>query len=29
MFVKIWGVRGSIPVSGQEYIKYGGDTTCI
>ncbi len=29
MFVKIWGARGSIPVSGQEYIKYGGDTTCI
>jgi phosphoribosyl 1,2-cyclic phosphodiesterase len=29
MFVKIWGSRGSIPVSGQEYIKYGGDTTCI
>ncbi|MRR39489.1 MBL fold metallo-hydrolase, partial [bacterium] len=29
MFVKIWGARGSIPVCGQEYIKYGGDTTCI
>ncbi len=29
MFVKIWGARGSVPVSGQEYIKYGGDTTCI
>jgi phosphoribosyl 1,2-cyclic phosphodiesterase len=29
MFVKIWGARGSIPVSGQDYIKYGGDTTCI
>lgn len=29
MFVKIWGARGSIPVCGQEYIRYGGDTTCI
>lgn len=29
MFIKIWGARGSIPVSGQEYVKYGGDTTCI
>lgn len=24
----IWGARGSIPVSGPQYIKYGGDTTC-
>lgn|SRR4030042_4652 len=23
-----WGARGSIPVSGQEYLKYGADTTC-
>lgn len=29
MFIKIWGARGSIPVCGQEYIRYGGDTTCI
>ncbi len=29
MFIKCWGSRGSIPVSGKEYIKYGGDTTCI
>ncbi|HOX00515.1 MAG TPA: MBL fold metallo-hydrolase, partial [Deltaproteobacteria bacterium] len=29
MIVKIWGARGSIPVCGQEYIRYGGDTTCI
>lgn len=29
MFIKCWGSRGSIPVSGLEYIKYGGDTTCI
>ncbi len=29
MKIKFWGSRGSIPVSGPEYIKYGGDTTCI
>ena len=29
MLIKIWGSRGSIPVSGKEYIKYGGDTTCV
>ncbi|RJP94764.1 MAG: MBL fold metallo-hydrolase [Desulfobacteraceae bacterium] len=29
MLIKCWGSRGSIPVSGPEYIKYGGDTTCI
>ena len=29
MKIKCWGCRGSIPVSGREYIKYGGDTTCI
>ena len=29
MYIKCWGSRGSIPVSGSEYIKYGGDTTCI
>ena len=29
MYIKCWGSRGSIPVSGGEYIKYGGDTTCI
>jgi len=29
MFVKCWGSRGSIPVSGKEYTKYGGDTTCL
>ncbi len=27
--IRCWGARGSIPVSGQEYLKYGGDTTCI
>lgn len=29
MLVRCWGSRGSIPVSGKEYLKYGGDTTCI
>ncbi len=29
MLVRCWGARGSIPVCGKEYIKYGGDTTCI
>jgi phosphoribosyl 1,2-cyclic phosphodiesterase len=29
MFVRCWGSRGSIPVSGQEYARYGGDTTCL
>ncbi len=29
MYIKIWGSRGSIPVSGKEYLKYGGDTTCV
>ena len=29
VLIRCWGSRGSIPVSGKEYIKYGGDTTCI
>lgn len=29
MRIKYYGVRGSIPVSGQEYVKYGGNTTCV
>ena len=29
MRIRCWGSRGSIPVSGREYIKYGGDTTCL
>ena len=29
MYIKCWGSRGSIPVSGSEFIQYGGDTTCI
>ncbi|MDE5831389.1 MAG: GAF domain-containing protein, partial [Desulfovibrio sp.] len=29
MEIKIWGVRGSTPVSGSGYLKYGGDTSCV
>ena len=29
MRIKCWGSRGSIPVSGIEYLKHGGDTTCL
>jgi len=29
MKITCWGSRGSIPVSGAEYEKYGGDTTCL
>jgi phosphoribosyl 1,2-cyclic phosphodiesterase len=29
MEITCWGSRGSIPVSGIDYIKYGGDTTCL
>ena len=29
MKIRCWGARGSIPVSGQEYNQYGGDTTCL
>jgi phosphoribosyl 1,2-cyclic phosphodiesterase len=29
MLIRCYGARGSIPVSGKQYIKYGGDTTCL
>jgi phosphoribosyl 1,2-cyclic phosphodiesterase len=29
MLIRCWGSRGSIPVSGSDYVKYGGDTTCM
>jgi len=29
MEITCWGSRGSIPVSGKNFVKYGGDTTCI
>lgn len=29
MKIRCWGSRGSVAVSGPEYNKYGGDTTCL
>lgn len=29
MIIRCFGARGSIPVSGQEYVRYGGDSTCF
>ena len=29
MLIRCWGARGSIPVSGREYLRYGGDTPCV
>jgi phosphoribosyl 1,2-cyclic phosphodiesterase len=29
MIIRCYGARGSIPVSGKDYLKYGGDTTCL
>ena len=29
MKIKVWGSRGSIPACGKDFLKYGGDTTCI
>ncbi|MDO4540471.1 MAG: MBL fold metallo-hydrolase [Syntrophomonadaceae bacterium] len=28
-FIKFLGVRGSVPVSGAEFVRYGGDTSCV
>lgn len=27
--VTFWGTRGSIPVSGPQYVRHGGDTSCL
>jgi phosphoribosyl 1,2-cyclic phosphodiesterase len=27
--VRFWGVRGSVPVSGPQFIRYGGNTACV
>ena len=27
--IRFWGVRGSIPVSGGDYVRFGGDTICF
>lgn len=29
MIIRCWGSRGSIAVSGKQYLKYGGDTACV
>jgi phosphoribosyl 1,2-cyclic phosphodiesterase len=29
MQIRCWGARGSVPVSGGRYLKYGGDTPCL
>ncbi|MDZ7379875.1 MAG: MBL fold metallo-hydrolase [candidate division KSB1 bacterium] len=29
MVIRCWGARGSIPVSGSEYLRFGGSTTCL
>ncbi len=28
-FVRFWGVRGSIPCPGPDYVRYGGNTSCL
>jgi phosphoribosyl 1,2-cyclic phosphodiesterase len=27
--LRFWGTRGSIPVSGASYLRYGGNTSCV
>jgi phosphoribosyl 1,2-cyclic phosphodiesterase len=29
MRIKFWGVRGSIPSPGPDFVKYGGNTLCV
>ena len=29
MKIKFWGVRGSIPSPGPDFVKYGGNTLCV
>ena len=29
MEITCWGARGTVPVSGSDFVKYGGDTTCL
>lgn len=29
MYIKFWGVRGSIPVPGEDTFRFGGNTTCV
>ncbi len=28
-YIKFWGTRGSNPVSGSEYVRFGGNTCCL
>lgn len=28
-YMRFWGTRGSSPVSGSEYVRYGGNTSCL
>lgn len=28
-YIKLWGVRGTVPVVGKEFSRYGGNTSCI
>ena len=28
-FLRFWGTRGSLPVSGRPYVVHGGDTSCM
>jgi CheY-like chemotaxis protein len=28
-YIQLWGVRGSIPVSGAQYQRFGGSTSCL
>jgi len=28
-YIRFWGTRGSSPVSGSQYIRYGGNTSCL
>lgn len=29
MEIKVWGSRGSMPISGPEFVCHGGETTCL
>jgi len=29
VYIKFWGVRGSVPVPGKDTLRFGGNTTCI
>lgn len=29
MFMRFWGTRGSVPVPGENTVKYGGNTPCV